>query len=118
MISLSILIVVVGLVILYIFKLNLGIDFSAGTRVDLQSKEALTQSKVEKVVKDVGLDPDQIQINGSGNKNATVQFKQDLSQAKDNQLSDKMKAEFGNAPQINTVSPLIGQELAKTQCLH
>jgi SecD/SecF fusion protein len=35
-------------------------------------------------VKDVGLDPDQIQINGSGNKNATVQFKQDLSQAKDN----------------------------------
>lgn len=117
LISLSILIVVVGLVILYIFKLNLGIDFSAGTRVDLQSKEALTQSKVEKVVKDVGLDPDQIQINGSGNKNATVQFKQDLSQAKDNQLSDKMKAEFGNAPQINTVSPLIGQELAKNAML-
>ncbi|PTI14553.1 protein translocase subunit SecDF [Staphylococcus warneri] len=117
LISLSILIVVVGLVILYIFKLNLGIDFSAGTRVDLQSKEALTQSKVEKVVKDVGLDPDQIQINGSGNKNATVQFKQDLSQAKDNQLSDKMKSEFGNAPQINTVSPLIGQELAKNAML-
>ncbi|MBY6178109.1 protein translocase subunit SecDF [Staphylococcus warneri] len=117
LISLSILIVVVGLVILYIFKLNLGIDFSAGTRVDLQSKEALTQSKVEKVVKDVGLDPNQIQINGSGNKNATVQFKQDLSQAKDNQLSDKMKSEFGNAPQINTVSPLIGQELAKNAML-
>lgn len=117
LISLSILIVVVGLVILYIFKLNLGIDFSAGTRVDLQSKEALTQFKVEKVVKDVGLDPDQIQINGSGNKNATVQFKQDLSQAKDNQLSDKMKSEFGNAPQINTVSPLIGQELAKNAML-
>lgn len=117
LISLSILIVVVGLVILYIFKLNLGIDFSAGTRVDLQSKEALTQSKVEKVVKDVGLDPDQTQINGSGNKNATVQFKQDLSQAKDNQLSDKMKSEFGNAPQINTVSPLIGQELAKNAML-
>lgn len=117
LISLSILIVVVGLVILYIFKLNLGIDFSAGTRVDLQSKEALSQSKVEKVVKDVGLEPDQIQINGSGNKNATVQFKQDLSQAKDNQLSDKMKSEFGNSPQINTVSPLIGQELAKNAML-
>ena len=117
LISLSILIVVVGLVILYIFKLNLGIDFSAGTRVDLQSKESLSQSKVEKVVKDVGLEPDQIQINGSGNKNATVQFKQDLSQAKDNQLSDKMKSEFGNSPQINTVSPLIGQELAKNAML-
>ena len=68
-------------------------------------------------MKDVGLEPDQIQINGSGNKNATVQFKQDLSQAKDNQLSDKMKSEFGNSPQINTVSPLIGQELAKNAML-
>ncbi|MDU1879380.1 MAG: hypothetical protein E6779_07360, partial [Finegoldia magna] len=48
---------------------------------------------------------------------ATVQFKQDLSQAKDNQLSDKMKSEFGNSPQINTVSPLIGQELAKNAML-
>ena len=28
-----------------------------------------------------------------------------------------MKAEFGNAPQINTVSPLIGQELAKNAML-
>ncbi|MFU0761434.1 protein translocase subunit SecDF [Staphylococcus pasteuri] len=117
LISLSVLIVIVGLVILYIFKLNLGIDFSAGTRVDIQSKEPLTQSKVEKVVKDVGLEADQIQINGSGSKNATIQFKQDLSQAKDNQLSDKMKSEFGDTPQINTVSPLIGQELAKNAML-
>ena len=28
-------------------------------------KQPLTQAKVEKAVKDVGLEPDQIQINGS-----------------------------------------------------
>ncbi|MCE3399893.1 protein translocase subunit SecDF, partial [Staphylococcus aureus] len=33
--------------------------------------------------------------------------------AEDNKLSDKMKSEFGDTPQINSVSPLIGQELAK-----
>ncbi len=45
----SLLIVVVGLVILYIFKLNLGIDFSSGTRVDFQSKQAITQQKVQQL---------------------------------------------------------------------
>ncbi|WP_216080352.1 hypothetical protein, partial [Shigella flexneri] len=59
LIGVSILIVVVGLVILYIFKLNLGIDFSSGTRVDFQSKQAITQQKVEQVVKDSGLKADQ-----------------------------------------------------------
>ncbi|MBX5318427.1 protein translocase subunit SecDF [Staphylococcus caprae] len=113
LIALSILIVVVGLVILAVFKLNLGIDFSSGTRADINAKQPLTQAKVEKAVEDVGLEPDQIQINGSSNKGATVQFKKDLSRAEDNKLSDKIKSEFGDTPQINTVSPLIGQELAK-----
>ena len=117
LIGLSILIVVVGAVILYIFKLNLGIDFSSGTRVDFQSKDALTQNKIEQVVKSTDLKADQIQINGKGNKAATIQFKQDLSRNQDNKLSDTIKSEFGDTPQINTVSPIIGQELAKNAML-
>ncbi|WP_049390578.1 protein translocase subunit SecDF [Staphylococcus capitis] len=113
LIALSILIVIVGLFILSIFKFNLGIDFSSGTRADIETNQSLTQGKVEKAVKDVGLSPDQVQINGSGHKNATVQFKKNLSRAEDNKLSDKIKSEFGDTPQINSVSPLIGQELAK-----
>lgn len=117
LIGVSILIVVVGLVILYIFNLNLGIDFSSGTRVDFQSKQAITQQKVEQVVKDSGLKADQIQINGKDNKVATVQFKDDLTRAQDNKLSDNIKSKFGDTPQINTVSPIIGQELAKNAML-
>ncbi|HFG8989646.1 TPA: protein translocase subunit SecDF [Staphylococcus argenteus] len=117
LIGVSILIVVVGLVILYIFKLNLGIDFSSGTRVDFQSKQTISQQKVEQVVKDSGLKADQIQINGKDNKVATVQFKDDLTRAQDNKLSDNIKSKFGGRPQINTVSPIIGQELAKNAML-
>lgn len=117
LIGVSILIVVVGLVILYIFKLNLGIDFSSGTRVDFQSKQTISQQKVEQVVKDSGLKADQIQINGKDNKVATVQFKDDLTRAQDNKLSDNIKSKFGDTPQINTVSPIIGQELAKNAML-
>ena len=43
--------------ILSIFKLNLGIDFSAGTRVDIDSDTKLSQPKVERTMKDMGLTP-------------------------------------------------------------
>ena len=82
LIGFSILILIVGIVILSIFKLNLGIDFSAGTRVDIDSDTKLSQPKVERTMKDMGLTPDRVQINGSDNKQATVQFKKDLSKMK------------------------------------
>ena len=41
----------------------------------LDSDTKLSQTKVERTIKDVGLTPDQIQINGNDNKQATVQFK-------------------------------------------
>ncbi|MCI2774567.1 protein translocase subunit SecDF [Staphylococcus petrasii] len=112
-ISLSILILVVGIIILSIFKLNLGIDFSAGTRVDINSDTKLTQPQVERTVKDLGLTPDQIQINGEDNKQATVQFKKALSKNEVIKVNEKMNDAYGHKPTVNTVSPMIGQELAK-----
>ncbi|MFC0137289.1 protein translocase subunit SecDF [Staphylococcus petrasii] len=113
LISLSILILVVGIIILSIFKLNLGIDFSAGTRVDINSYTKLTQPQVERTVKDLGLTPDQIQINGEDNKQATVQFKKALSKNEVIKVNEKMNDAYGHKPTVNTVSPMIGQELAK-----
>lgn len=113
LIGVSILILVIGIIILSIFKLNLGIDFSAGTRVDLDSDTKLSQTKVERTIKDVGLTPDQIQINGNDNKQATVQFKNDLSKDETLKLNKVINDQYGNKPTVNTVSPMIGQELAK-----
>ena len=78
-------------------QVKLRIDFSSGTR-RFQSKQAITQQKVEQVVKDSGLKADQIQINGKDNKVATVQFKDDLTRAQDNKLSDNIKSKFGDTP--------------------
>ena len=49
--SASIVVIIIGAIILSIFKLNLGIDFSSGTRVDFKSEDAVTQPKVEQVLK-------------------------------------------------------------------
>lgn len=113
LIGVSILILVIGIIILSIFKLNLGIDFSSGTRVDLDSDTKLSQTKVERTIKDVGLTPDQIQINGNDNKQATVQFKNDLSKDETLKLNKVINDQYGHKPIVNTVSPMIGQELAK-----
>ena len=113
LIGVSILILVIGIIILSIFKLNLGIDFSSGTRIDLDSDTKLSQTKVERTIKDVGLTPDQIQINGNDNKQATVQFKNDLSKDETLKLNKVINDQYGHKPTVNTVSPMIGQELAK-----
>lgn len=78
LLSLSVLILIVGAVILFIFKLNLGIDFTSGTRVDFESKDKISEAKVTKTLEEQDFKPTQVSL-GENGKNATVQFKNDLS---------------------------------------
>ncbi|MFJ1245203.1 hypothetical protein, partial [Bacillus amyloliquefaciens] len=44
--TLSVAIMIVGIIIISIFKLNLGIDFSSGTRVEILTEEQTTQEEM------------------------------------------------------------------------
>ncbi|MES3706174.1 protein translocase subunit SecDF [Staphylococcus ureilyticus] len=112
LLSLSVLILIVGAVILFIFKLNLGIDFTSGTRVDFESKDKISEAKVTKTLEDQDFKPTQVSL-GENGKNATVQFKNDLSKDEVSKIKNTIDKSFGNDPTVNTVSPVIGQELAK-----
>lgn len=115
--ALSGLIIVAGIIILFIFKLNLGIDFTAGTRIDAESNHALKQADVEKKMDSIGLKPDQLSIGGTNDTKASMQFKHDLSKEEVSKVKSTIKDEFGHEPTVNTVSPVIGQELAKNAML-
>lgn len=110
-------VIVAGVIILAIFKLNLGIDFTSGTRVDLQSNQKLTQAQVEKTMESIDLKPNQLSIGGSNNENASMQFKRDLNKDEVAKVTDTLKSQYGKEPSVNTVSPVIGQELAKNAML-
>lgn len=112
LLTLSVLIVIVGAVILFIFRLNLGIDFSSGTRVDFTTDNKVKQDKVTETFDKANYKPDQISIGESG-KNVTVQFKDDLNKNQVSKLKNMVHDKFGHDPTVNTVSPLIGQELVK-----
>lgn len=115
--ALSGLIIAAGIIILFIFKLNLGIDFTAGTRIDAESNHALRQADVEKKMDSIGLKPDQLSIGGNNDTKASMQFKHDLSKEEVSKVKSTIKDEFGHEPTVNTVSPVIGQELAKNAML-
>ncbi|MDE9937715.1 protein translocase subunit SecDF [Staphylococcus pseudintermedius] len=115
--ALSGVLIVAGVIILAIFKLNLGIDFTSGTRVDLQSNQKLTQAQVEKTMESIDLKPNQLSIGGSNNENASMQFKRDLNKDEVAKVTDTLKSQYGKEPSVNTVSPVIGQELAKNAML-
>ncbi|EGQ2681455.1 protein translocase subunit SecDF [Staphylococcus pseudintermedius] len=115
--TLSGVVIVAGVIILAIFKLNLGIDFTSGTRVDLQSNQKLTQAQVEKTMESIDLKPNQLSIGGSNNENASMQFKRDLNKDEVAKVTDTLKSQYGKEPSVNTVSPVIGQELAKNAML-
>ncbi|HLR19794.1 MAG TPA: protein translocase subunit SecDF [Staphylococcus sp.] len=112
LLSLSVIIILIGAIILFIFKLNLGIDFTSGTRVDFESENKISEDKVTQTLEGKDFNPSQVSL-GSNGASATVQFKDDLSKDEVAKIKKTIDDEFGNDPTVNTVSPVIGQELAK-----
>jgi protein-export membrane protein SecD/preprotein translocase SecF subunit len=102
-----------GLIVLLVFKLNLGIDFASGTRVEIQSESKLTSEQMKKELKAVDLETDDIVISGDNSEIGVARFKGVLSKNEISSLKSHFKDEFGAEPNVGTVSPTIGKELAK-----
>jgi protein-export membrane protein SecD/preprotein translocase SecF subunit len=105
--------VAIGLVALLVFRLNLGIDFASGTRVEVMSDNKLTAEQVKEELKKVDLETDDIVISGDNGEVGVARFKGVLSKAEISNLKSHFKEEFGAEPNVGTVSPTIGKELAK-----
>lgn len=111
--ALSAVLILAGMIVLGIFKLNLGIDFTAGSRVEVQTTQTLNSEEVEKVVEKEGLTPKDISIAGDKSETAVLRFVEDFSKDEVKQFRDHMKAQYGDDTEvvISTVSPTIGAEL-------
>ncbi|MCS4485629.1 protein translocase subunit SecDF [Staphylococcus americanisciuri] len=114
---LSGIVIIAGVVIISIFKLNLGIDFTSGTRVDFQADQRLKQVEIEKKMEAIDLKPNQMSIGGDKEQNASMQYKHDLTKEEISKLKSTLHDAYNADPSVNTVSPTIGQELAKNAML-
>lgn len=109
----SIVSVVTGMLVLLFAGLNLGIDFASGTRVELMSNQPLTKEVIETEFKALGYEPKDITIAGDNSEIGVARFigvlKQDEIAKVKNHFSDKL----GSEPNVSTVSPTVGKELAR-----
>jgi protein-export membrane protein SecD/preprotein translocase SecF subunit len=105
--------IALGLVLLIIFRLNLSIDFSSGTRVEVLSDTPLTVEKVQTAFEKHNLETDDIVLSGENNEIGAARFIGVLNKDEVASLKADFKKEFGSEPNVSTVSPTIGKELAK-----
>lgn len=103
--------ILIGLVILSIFRLNLGIDFTSGTRADIQTNGEATVEQVEEELEAMDMPPDSITT--SGEDVVVVRYTENLPQDAVTEMQSTFDELYGSEPAISTVSPVIGQELAK-----
>ncbi|RHW40607.1 protein translocase subunit SecDF [Neobacillus notoginsengisoli] len=106
-------IVAVGIIILLVLRMNLGIDFTSGTRVEILSNAPLTAEKVSSELKKAGFETDDIVISGEKKNIGVARFKDDFSKEEVTKLKAEMHKTFGEDPTVNSVSPTVGKELAK-----
>ncbi len=116
--TISILLIVVGGIVLSVFRLNLGIDFTSGSRVSILANEKIEAEQVEETFEsEFGLDPKQVVISGDQGHIAVARFETELSKAKVAEVQNYFKEEYGSTPNISTVSPIVGQQLAQNAAL-
>ncbi|MGE7918413.1 protein translocase subunit SecDF [Viridibacillus sp. NPDC093762] len=110
----SLIFLIVGFTVLGIFKLNLGIDFSSGTRVEVKAEHQLTKEEVADTIAKVGFKSEDIVISGEKKDIGVIRYKHDFSKDEVKKVKAEFKKEFGHEPSISTVSPTVGQELVKS----
>ncbi|UNT56965.1 protein translocase subunit SecDF [Lysinibacillus capsici] len=109
----SLAILVAGLVVLGIFRLNLGIDFSSGTRVQIESDQTLTKEEVSKYLDSIDFSSEDIILSGDKSNTAVIRYKDDLTQAEIIEFKKEAGEKYGHEPAVSTVSPTVGKELVK-----
>ncbi len=116
--ALSLALLAAGAIALGIFKLNLGIDFTSGSRVEITSEESISPDEVEEAFEnELNVSPKQIVLSGDNNDIAVTRFETELSQDKIAEIQEYFSEEYGSSPNVSTVSPVVGQELAKNAAL-
>src|SRR5699024_9741199 len=75
------LVIIIGVISLSLFKLNPGIDFSSGSRIEVLSDEQIRTEEVEQHLQELDLEAKSIVISGEENEIAVMRFDTVLDEA-------------------------------------
>ncbi|GAA4705444.1 protein translocase subunit SecF [Brevibacillus fulvus] len=111
---LSATILVIGLVCMLIFGLNLGVDFKAGTRLDLLIGKEFNTADVEQVIEQNLPNVQHTALTKYGTNQVYTRFDNTVEPAKLTAIEQALKTKYGDqvTKQESTVDPMIARELA------
>ncbi len=104
---------VVGIVSLFVFGLNLGTDFTSGSRVEITSEQPLEEEAIKEQFRTIGLEVDDLTFAGDNQDMAVFHFSKVLTQQEIAKIKELGTEEYGAEPNVSTVTPKVGRELAK-----
>lgn len=109
--SLVLLLVSTGSV--FVKGLNLGVDFTSGTRIDVSTDYKLTEDEMKKYIEDNNLEYSKLTSSKGEPYNITVVFNSDVTQAEVKSFVEGVEAEFKAHTASSEVSPQVGKELVE-----
>ncbi|MBE4908108.1 protein translocase subunit SecDF [Bacillus luteolus] len=104
---------VLGIGLLLTLKLNLGIDFASGTRVEILAEKSLTAQEVTEEFRDLGYEPKDVILSGDNKEIGVARFIGVLSKDEIAEVKTHFQNLYGAEPSVSTVSPTVGKELAR-----
>lgn len=113
--TLSILIAVAGLVAILWKGLNLGTDFKAGTRIQVQLQPGFSTQEVSRALESVQIKPDRVTVAGTNNDTAVVRLPIKITPQQEAAINKVIKERFPHSQglQISSVDPVVAKELSQ-----
>ncbi|OZU89851.1 protein translocase subunit SecDF [Virgibacillus indicus] len=105
--------VVLGGAALAILKLNPGIDFTAGSRIEIASDSSLTTEEINNGLDELDLEAKSLVLSGNNNEIAVTRFETVLSEDKVAEVQSYFNEKYGIQPTVSVISPIVGEELVK-----
>ncbi|MCJ7839927.1 protein translocase subunit SecDF [Lederbergia sp. NSJ-179] len=109
----SSILIVAGIIILAVFRLNLGIDFSSGTRIEIDAGKPITKEEIGLELKELGINTQDIVLSGVEKEIGVARYKEELNHKEIADLKAHFVDKYGNEPNVSTVSSTVGKQLIK-----
>lgn len=109
----SIALVILGIISLLAFQMNFGVDFKAGTNMDIELGKTVTQAEAKAELAKLGYEHVEVTVGGTNNQRMSARFDEVLEQAKVSEIMKSFKTKYGDqvSAETNVVSPDMAREL-------
>ncbi len=125
--TISLAIVILGMLSLFIFGLNLGIDFTSGSRIEISLGQSFTEDEITELLEeaesqahaagltDLDLTPSSIMSVGNKNDGVALRFDKTIDSSALPIIRDVFSSEYGEIVDIaeSKIDPTIAQETAR-----